>query len=75
MSSSIGSVFKVTTFGESHGAAVGVVVGLRFQLTQYRRSWFGVVPDKAPSLRPAVNLTAWYACRGVATTVVRWARL
>ncbi len=69
MSNTFGHLFRVTTFGESHGGGVGVVIdgcplGWKFLLTKYSLSWIGVAPVKAKSPLRERKRTAAKFCQG-----------
>ncbi len=57
MSNTLGTCFRVTSFGESHGPAVGVVIdgcpaGVRLEMDEVRRDLDRRSPDVAPGSTP-----------------------
>ena len=70
MSSSFGTLFRVSTFGESHGGGVGVVIDgcpprLPVDLRRSNSTWIVAVPASRDSSPSATKPTRPRSCRGL----------
>ena len=70
MSNTFGSLFRITTFGESHGAGIGVIIdgcpaGVAVDAARFRRRWTGAGPasrTSPPRARRPIPCTFSPAC-------------